>query len=72
MSCKSHQGEPYPAERTETNHQVVERHYGGSVQHTHTEIWKKNEAGCTTKGGYSYVSDGERYDFYGRHVGSAE
>ena len=60
------------SERTETRHQVIIRSdLDGDGETDKTDIWEKNSAGSTTQEGHTYVRDGERYDHWGKHVGSA-
>jgi hypothetical protein len=62
---------PWTTERSETPHQVVERHYNGRGEKTKTDVWEKDTSGSTTKNGHRTDIDGERYDHYGHHIGSA-
>jgi hypothetical protein len=64
-------GNPWSDETTETHGQVIERHYDGGGDLVKTDIWEKDSAGRTTTDGHSSVIDGERYDHYGNHIGSA-
>ena len=64
-------GKPYSTEKNDNYGQVVEKHYDGNGKHSITDVWEKNSAGCTIKEGHSTVVDGERYDHYGSHTGSA-